>query len=40
MAGTMEQLGINYLAGSTSTAQDPLRNNLDKEIAAINKLCA
>ena len=40
MAGTMEQLGINYLAGSTSTAQDLLRNNLDKEIAAINKLCA
>ena len=40
MAGTMEQLGINYLAGATSTAQDPLRNNLDKEISAINKLCA
>ena len=40
MAGTMEQLGINYLAGSTSAAQDPLRNNLDKEITAINKLCA
>jgi hypothetical protein len=40
MAGTMEQLGINYLAGSTSTAQDPLRNNLDKEITIIHKLCA
>jgi hypothetical protein len=40
MAGTMEQLGINYLAGAPGTAQDPLRNNLDKEIAAINKLCA
>lgn len=40
MAGTTEQLGINYLAGATGIAQDPLRNNLDKEITAINKLCA
>jgi hypothetical protein len=40
MAGTMEQLGINYLAGAPSAAQNPLRNNLDKEIAAINNLCA
>jgi hypothetical protein len=40
MAGTMEQLGINYLAGASSVTQNPLRNNLDKEIAAINKLCA
>jgi hypothetical protein len=40
MAGTTEQLGISYLAGATGTAQDPLRNNLDKEITAINKLCA
>ena len=40
MAGTTEQLGINYLAGATGIAKDPLRNNLDKEITAINKLCA
>lgn len=40
MAGTMEQLGINYLAGATSVTQDPLRNNLDKEITAIKALCA
>ena len=40
MAGTIEQLGINYLAGATGLAQDPLRSNLDKEIAIIKQLCA
>jgi hypothetical protein len=40
MAGTIEQLGINYLAGATGVTQDPLRNNLDKEITIIKKLCA
>jgi hypothetical protein len=40
MARTIDQLGINYLAGATSTAQDPLRSDLDKEVTAINKLCA
>jgi hypothetical protein len=40
MAGTIEQLGINYLAGAPSVAQDPLRKNLDQEIMIIGKLCA
>lgn len=40
MAGTIEQLGVNYLAGATSAAQDPLRKNLDQEVKIIDKLCA
>jgi hypothetical protein len=40
MAGTMEQLGINYLAGASNVDQNPLRKNLDKEITIIKKLCA
>jgi hypothetical protein len=40
MAGTIEQLGINYLAGATGVDQDPLRKNLDQEIKIINQLCA
>jgi hypothetical protein len=40
MAGTTEQLGINYLANLSGEAQDPLRKNLDQEIKIINQLCA
>jgi hypothetical protein len=40
MAGTIDQLGINYLAGATNIVQGPLRSDLDKEVTAINKLCA
>lgn len=40
MAGTIEQLGINYLAGASSVAQDPLRQNLDQEIKILDQLCA
>ena len=40
MANTIEQLGINYLAGVSSTAQDPLRHDLDLQIGQINQLCA
>jgi hypothetical protein len=40
MAGTIDQLGINYLAGASSMVQDPLRSDLNKEVTAINQLCA
>jgi hypothetical protein len=40
MARTIDQMGINYLAGATSVVQQPLRSDLDKEITAITKLCA
>lgn len=40
MADTIEQLGINYLAGAANLVQDPLRQNLDKEIRAIDQLCS
>jgi hypothetical protein len=40
MANTIEQLGINYLAGASNLVQDPLRNDLNSEIAQINGLCA
>jgi hypothetical protein len=39
MSATIEQLGVNYLAGADSTAQDPLRKNLDGQITQINGLC-
>lgn len=40
MAGTIDQLGINYLAGATGEVQDPLRKDLETEISAITQLCA
>ena len=40
MANTVQQLGINYLAGATLDVQDPLRNDLKSEITQIDKLCA
>ena len=40
MADTIEQLGINYLAGAPNSVQDQLRINLDKEIRALDQLCS
>ena len=39
-AGTIEQLGVNYLANAGNAAQAPLRRDLDGEITQLNKLCA
>ncbi|OBK40117.1 hypothetical protein A5658_22420 [Mycobacterium sp. 1245111.1] len=39
-ANTIEQLGTNYLAGAGPEAQDPLRKDLDSQIAQADKLCA
>jgi hypothetical protein len=39
MGDTIEELGVGYLAGLNSTL-DPLRHNLDSEIADIYKLCS
>jgi len=39
-ATTIEQLGTNYLTGAGAEAQDPLRHDLDSEIAQLDKLCA
>jgi hypothetical protein len=40
MANTIERLGINYLAGASTTVQDPLRHELDSQIGQINGQCA
>jgi hypothetical protein len=40
MIGTIDQLGISYLAGASNSDQNPLRKNLDTEIKAISQLCA
>ncbi len=39
-ANTIEQLGVNYLAGEDASVQDPLRHDLDTQIAQLDKLCA
>jgi hypothetical protein len=39
-ANTIEQLGTNYLIGAGPEAQDPLRKDLDAQIAAADKLCS
>jgi hypothetical protein len=39
LAGTVEQLGVNYLADAGNDAQAPLRKDLDSEMASLNKLC-
>jgi hypothetical protein len=39
-ANTIEQLGTNYLVGAGPEAQDPLRKDLDSQIAQADKLCA
>jgi hypothetical protein len=39
-ANTIEQLGMNYLIGAGAEAQDPLRKDLDSQVAQLDKLCA
>jgi hypothetical protein len=39
MATTLQDLGINYLAGSPAFAQDLLRQTLDSQIAEVGGLC-
>lgn len=39
MAKTLEELGVNYLAGASNIVQDPLRSELDSQIADLDKLC-
>lgn len=40
MANTIQQLGVNYLAGASNEVQDPLRHDLDNEISQLNQMCA
>jgi hypothetical protein len=40
LANTIEQLGINYLTGAGAAVQDPVRHDLDSQIAQLDKLCA
>lgn len=39
LADTIEELGINYLAGASNQVQEPLRKTLDTQLAALDKLC-
>jgi hypothetical protein len=39
MGNSIEQLGVGYLAAATSIVLDPLRQDLDSQVAQINKLC-
>jgi hypothetical protein len=39
MATTLEDLGINYLAGAPDFTQDQLRHNLDAQISDVKGLC-
>lgn len=39
MADTLEELGVNYLAGASNIVQDPLRSALDTQISDLDKLC-
>jgi hypothetical protein len=40
LADTVEQLGINYLIQAPPEVQDPVRNNLNNELAQLDKMCA
>jgi hypothetical protein len=40
LANTTEQLGINYLIQAPADVQDPVRTDLNNELAQIDKLCA
>jgi hypothetical protein len=40
LADTLEQLGMGYLAEAPEGVQQPLRNTLKTQIAAVNKLCS
>jgi len=39
LADTIEELGVNYLAGAPNQVQEPLRKTLDTQLAALHKLC-
>jgi len=39
MGMTIEQLGVGYLEAASNIVLDPLRHDLDSQIAQINKLC-
>ena len=39
MGNTIEQLGIGYLEAATNIVLDPLRHDLDSQVAQLNKLC-
>lgn len=39
LAGTIEQLGMNYLANAGKDAQVPLRRDLESQVKTLNKLC-
>jgi hypothetical protein len=39
LASTIEQLGINYLIQAPPAVQDPVRNNLNNELAQLDKMC-
>jgi hypothetical protein len=40
LSNTIEQLGINYLTQAGPDVQDPVRHDLNTQIAALDKLCA
>jgi hypothetical protein len=39
LANTIEQLGVNYIAGAGDGVQNPLRKDLITEIGQVNDLC-
>jgi len=39
MANTIEQLGVGYLGAASNIVLDPLRHDLDSQIAQIDNLC-
>jgi hypothetical protein len=40
LANTIEQLGINYLIQAPPAVQDPVRNDLNNQLAQLDKMCA
>jgi hypothetical protein len=39
LANTIEQLGVNYIAGAGDAVQNPLRHDLIAQIGQVNDLC-
>jgi hypothetical protein len=39
LANTVEQLGINYLIQAPPAVQDPVRNDLNNQLAQLDKMC-
>jgi hypothetical protein len=39
VGNTIEQLGVGYLEAATSIVLDPLRHDLDSQVAQLNALC-